>query len=416
MPRGGALGLVVVLGLFGWAMLALFETRFDVGDSFARGSSLRSDALGTRAIYEAVSEALPKQVSRHRGRSGVLAKATDATIIVSQLQLSYLIIKRQPLITELTEAVRGGARLVVTLDDAEGQVCRKTYCNEETRSRCHPLRADQQDVSKSSLPSSAPSAPSAPTPKVGPGPAEPSPVPSIDSTCEDAALGLWGFEVGGRKSLPTIQAERSASAPGNLPRQLPWTSPAKFIELDSAFRVIYSGDEGALIVERSLGKGSLVLMNEGYLLSNEAQRLVRKPEFVIWLLGNQSRVIFEESHLGVLEQRGIMSLVRDLKLEGVLWGAVLLFGLYVWKVTSPLSRRLEARLRLSSLNEDSSSTLLALLRRSMSPKAAMTACVEEARQSGLSVVVTRAAHTKLVANAETFNQIFCADQERPPPR
>jgi hypothetical protein len=267
------------------------------------------------------------------------------------------------------------------------------------------MSAPSSSAPSSSAPSSAPLLPNPPVV------ASAGPVP-VDSSCHDAALGLWGFEVGGRKSLPTTQAERAPGAKENLPLRLPWLSPAKFIELDPAFRVIYKGDDGALVVERSLGKGSVVLMNEGYLLSNEAQRLVPKAEFVLWLLGDKSKVIFEESHLGVHEQRGIMSLVRELKLEGILWGGLLLFALYVWKAVSPLSRRLEGRTLRTSPHEISPSTLLALLRRSMGPKAALAACVEEARQARLSQVVERAAQTKIVASADTFNHLFCSDQER----
>lgn len=418
MARRASITLIIILAWFGWAMLSLFRTRFEVGDVYPRGSSLRSDALGTRALHDAISEAYGARVSRHRGRSGKLGKQTDATIIVNQIQLSRLLVKGEPLVTELTEAVLGGARLIVTLDDAQGRLCRKKYCNEEIPSVCGPRDGGATPVA--ALAPSASSQPVAPSTRARP--ETHLPEPAARKTCEDAALGLWGFEVGGRKSLPTTQAERSPLAQALLPPQIPWLSPAHFIELDPAYRVVYRGDpselgEGpALVVERKLGKGTLVLLNEGYLLSNEAMRLSRKTDFIVWLLGDMPQVIFEESHLGVFEQRGIRSLISDLKLEGALWGGLLLFLLYVWKVSTPLSRQLSRPAPSTAHAERGTSTLLTLLRRRLRPKDALEACIEEAGLAQSNHPALGTHRSKHEAPVATFNLLFCSDPERPKSR
>jgi hypothetical protein len=214
-------------------------------------------------------------------------------------------------------------------------------------------------------------------------------------------------------TMPTTIAERAEAAPTQLPLQLPWHSPAKFIELAPEFKTLYERAGGALVVERSFGKGSLVLLGETYLLSNEAQRRDRFPELLLWLVGDKSRVIFEESHLGVVEPRGIVSLLRDLGLHGFLVGCLVFASMLAWQRMRPLSRRSERRPTLVGNQVVSDSTVLALLRRSMNPNRAFAACVEEAKHAKLVSIVERAEHGNWQPTASDFNRIFCPEQERP---
>jgi hypothetical protein len=368
-------------------MLELFEARFESGDLYPGGSSFRSDALGTRALYDAIAEALPKTVSRHRGRSGQLSNASDATIIVTQLSLSRLIIKQDRLVRELTEAAQHGARVVVTLDDRQTQSCRMTYCNEDKKTRCHGIVPNENPGDTSTQ--------------------------AKEQSCNDAALGLWGFEIGGTLSKRSNAVELTKSVVPRLPQRLPWHNPAKFIELVPEFRTVYARGDDAVVIERSLGKGSLVLLTEGYLLTNEAQREARFTDFVVWLIGQKTRVIFEESHLGVTEPRGIMTLVRELRLQGFLAGCLLLFGLFVWQRLRPLSRQMPERRRVIRKTTIADSTLLSLLRLRMTPKQAMVACVEEAKHQKFTGIVERATVDKLTPSVEGFNRVFCSKRERP---
>lgn len=378
--------LALILALFAWGIGRLFEARFAAGDLFPVGSSLRSDALGVRAIHDAFGEALAKNVTRSRGRRGQLAAASDATIFVHQLSFAHLARKGDPLIQELTEAARQGARVVITLDDSETRVCRQTYCNEKVPTRCL-----------------LPASPEAPPPTGA----------TQDHSCGDAALGLWGFEVGGTQGDPRNPAQRGEAAAERLPGTLPWHSPAKFIDLHGDYRVIYERKGNPLLVERPLGKGSLVLMGEGYLLSNEAQRKDRAPELLLWLVGDHPRIIFEESHLGISEPRGILSLVKELRLQGFLVGCLLFAALFAWQRVRPLALRAEQRRPLVGNLAIGESTLLSLLRRSLTPKQALLACVEEAKQAKLHSILERATEGYLQPSAQGFNRIFCPEQGKP---
>lgn len=383
----GRILITLVLGVFVWGMLALFEARFESGDLYPKGSSLRSDALGTRAIADAIAEALPTKVSRHRGRVGRLRTASDATIIVAQLPLVRLVVKRDPLVSELTDAARSGARVVVALDDFESQSCKMSYCNEDKKSRCVdpaarvPVRAGESKAS--------------------------------DVSCSDAALGLWGFEVGGTPSVKSGLVERASTAENWLPARLPWYSPAKFIDLDPEYRTLYARGNDAVLVERRLGKGSLVLMSAGYLLSNEAQREDRHAELLTWLIGDKSRVIFEESHLGVKEPRGIMTLIRELGLEGIVIGGILLFGLFAWQRLRPLSRRVVPNSNHIKFANATNSTMHSLLHLRMTKAQAMNACLEEAKHMKLARIVERSNEAPLKPTVDRFNRVFVSEQERP---
>jgi len=415
MFRRGPLVLLVTLALFGWAMLELFQNRFESGDLYPMGSSYRSDALGTRAIADAISEGLPRDVERYRGRKGQLAKATNATILVSQLSFWQLVAKKDPLIEELTQAAIGGARVIVALSDRESATCRKTYCNEESPTRCHanPSQLELADSKVKPQSSAKPQPSEAPVPAVAPaGSRVPVKEAEADYGCGDAALGTWGFDIGGTRDLKVFAATLQTQKPSKLPKAAPLHSPAKFIQLSPEFEIIYARGNDPVIIERSLGKGSLVLMSEGYLLSNEAQRDARFPELLLWLLGANSRVIFEESHLGVMEPRGVMTLMRELKLQGFLIGVSVFALLFAWQRLKPLSpHKLRRRAKIGNQSVGDS-TLLALLRRSLTPKLALHACIEEAKLAKIGAVVEGASRAKSAANVEGFNRVFCSEQER----
>src|SRR3954471_1262081 len=49
--------LLLVVAGFGYGLKLLFEARFEAGDIYPEYSSLRSDPLGSKALYESLGEA-----------------------------------------------------------------------------------------------------------------------------------------------------------------------------------------------------------------------------------------------------------------------------------------------------------------------------------------------------------------------
>jgi hypothetical protein len=79
-----------------------------------------------------------------------------------------------------------------------------------------------------------------------------------------------------------------------------------------------------------------VLATDSYLVSNEGLWRDSQPELLSWLIGPYASIVFDETHLGIREAPGVMSLVRQYHLEGILAGTILLAGLLIWKSMTSL--------------------------------------------------------------------------------
>ena len=140
------------------------------------------------------------------------------------------------------------------------------------------------------------------------------------------------------------------------------------------------------MMDRSWGKGSIVLCSDSYLVSNEAMQEQRHPELLAWLIGPSSRVIFDETHLGVAERPGVMTLIRRYRLAGVLGALAIVAGLFIWKNGASLVPKRDVREIVdlaSPEGHDVTAGLSNLLRRSIAPGQVTAVCVAEwTRSSG----------------------------------
>ncbi len=85
------------------------------------------------------------------------------------------------------------------------------------------------------------------------------------------------------------------------------------------------------MIERRLGKGSLVLCADSFFISNEALRSERQPQLLVWLLGHNSKIIFDEAHFGNYKQPSVAALLRHYRFHRVLWVLAVMALLFVWK-------------------------------------------------------------------------------------
>ena len=88
-----------------------------------------------------------------------------------------------------------------------------------------------------------------------------------------------------------------------------------------------------MIVARPFGVrgGELILCGDSYFLSNEALRAEPHPPLLAALVGPARRVVFDESHLGISEHPGVVTLARRYRLQGALGALGLLAALFVWR-------------------------------------------------------------------------------------
>ena len=122
------------------------------------------------------------------------------------------------------------------------------------------------------------------------------------------------------------------------PAALSWHSLADFDLASGAARAagwtaLYECDARQVIAARPFGDrgGELILATDSYFLSNEGLRAEPHPALLAGLVGPCQRVIFDENHLGLREQAGLMTLARRYRLQGAMGALGLLALLFVWR-------------------------------------------------------------------------------------
>jgi hypothetical protein len=391
--------LVVVATGFAYGVVALIAARFGAGDVYPAGSTLRADPLGEKALFEALADTRSLRVERFHGPARALSSLGDATLVFAETGLADLLANESTLEGPADRAARHGARLVVLFSDADAASCKEEYCRWKKRPTCRDALAPSEGV------------------KLRKGKA---------LECDDArtAFGKWGFSVRGRREPKGPQSEPArldpdfAAAP--LPSTIDFRVPAYFGDLDPAFHVVYRSGDRPVVVERSLGEGSLVLVASSFLTSNEGLRVSPSPALLAWLVGQHRHVVFDETHLGVEHRRGIVALARQHGLGGFFAGALALGLLFVWRsrsswIPAPAPARDGRRPSVSR-----SDGIAPLLRRAVPETELLAVCVAEAealaiRVKGAPVTLAKVGsrdHPGARDVVRTFNDIQHTLQER----
>jgi len=313
---GGLLTLIFILGIG-----RLFILRFKTGDIYPVYSTLRSDPLGTRVFYESILYTGRIAVTRHFSALKNIQPDPPVTVFYLGVSASFFDLHSPELIPSLYGLAAGGARLVLTLNSQKETACNS--CSEEDISK-------QEDADTRSEKDPSESAPQKDSARRA----------SDDSggVALETLNSRWGVTVTYDRSL-----EKSGRvylnpvyAGSGLPNVISRHSAYYFDDLSSDWRVIYRTDERPVVIEKSLGRGEIVLLADTFWASNEALRDERHPGLLAWLAGPHPRAVFDESHLGLREQPGVVALARRNRLHWPLMGIILLALLFVWKNAVPL--------------------------------------------------------------------------------
>jgi hypothetical protein len=164
-----------------------------------------------------------------------------------------------------------------------------------------------------------------------------------------------------------------------LPEKITVHQNIAFHTTTPEWEAVYSSGNRPVILERRMGKGSIVLLSESYLFSNEAISSARQTAIIAWLLGESREIIFDEFHLGVAEQGGIVSLARSFGLYPLIASLLLLALLHLWNVSVPLvaAQPPEMSARSGLHQRDSFSGLVNLLKRSVPEKDLVQTCLSQ---------------------------------------
>src|SRR5579884_2991596 len=326
--------LLVALLAIGFiaGIVKLFTSRFESGEVYPAYSTYRRDPLGARALYESLAMQRGISVTRNTlPLDGVHARG--ATVFLLGVYPGRL---NGEMAADLDRLAGEGARLVIAFPP-EWRQPEKLAASEQTIA---PKRANDKK-------------------------------PAHDEPSFEQKLG---FSL--RREQSTMEEFREQFAGnGDLPRH----TALWFDHLAPQWTVLQTWHDHPVAIERPWKTGSIALVAESWMLSNDG--LAREPDAgaVARLVGPNHTIVFDESHLGIVESGSVAGLVRRYHLEGAVLALLALAALFIWKNAVPFPPRSTAthddgaRLRGASAAEG----LVCLLSRSIPAKQLARVCASE---------------------------------------
>ena len=340
--------LGVAIG-FVCGVVRLFQLRFEAGDIYPPYSTLRTDPLGCKALYQGLSELRGLSVGRNYVRFRKLTAGRGTTLF------------------HLGALPHSGSL------DIHGESSTQPASGPTT----HPAKRDE-DVLEKFIASGGRLVISL-SPRKG---------WSASDAHDPHGSSFLGLDIR-EDSKPVRHGEGGLVARRNIEGAgedaLPWHTTLYFAELSPAWRKVYLRDDKPVIIEKDLGAGTIVVCSDSYLFSNEAMRNDRYPMLLAWLVGRSGEVLFDETHLGVVRRGGIAALGREYNLAGLFFVLVFLGGLFIWKNSFSFLPRDEEQDDRSGgevvSGRSSASGLFNLLRRSIPRRNVLGICLREWQRS-----------------------------------
>jgi len=304
---------VLFSALFFLGLGHLFMLRFQTGDIYPPYSSLRADPLGTMALYESLANTGSVQVHRHYESVSRIQSGHDLTLFYLGSPAASFFSETHHQSDALDKQLRRlaitGARVVMSF----------TLPKRTSKPEKNVPKDDADDADNPKQPCAEIKQPDD---------------ASILEQLQNVALK---YDSQLEKSPGAVLTP--AYLTSGLPHsdKIPWHS-AWYFDVDaSSWKAIYSINNRPVMIEHPFGHGTIILLTDTFLLSNEALRSKRHPHFLAWLMGANSQAVFDEAHLGMRKKPGVVALARQNRLHWPIGGIILLALLFIWKNAMPLT-------------------------------------------------------------------------------
>jgi hypothetical protein len=132
-----------------------------------------------------------------------------------------------------------------------------------------------------------------------------------------------------------------------------------------------------VVVEKAFGKGSIVLVAGGRMFSNESVADARQTQLLTQIIGAHARILFDESHFGIVESGSVVALARRFRLHGLALGLAIITVLFIWKNASSFPPVASAPRDEKVFGRTSVAGLVTLLHRHVAPDRLAAACWQE---------------------------------------
>lgn len=308
------------------SLLALYQLlvlQYESGDAYPPYSSFRADPLGTLALYDALGSLPETTTDRNLTKLKRAGLPPDATFLFAGAAYNDDSVSDLEFLEAFATA---GGRLVILFQPYSSE---PLFPGED-------LSDDSDEDDSGSETEEASDDP--PDEENSPGIIEVL-APRMDVS------ERWGFQYGFERlnreeeEHSGDRVDRGETAAASLPQTLPWHSGVYFADLIEDWDVVYVRDDRPVVIQRAWGEGRIVLATDNFLVTNEAMLDERAPEYLTWLVGTSPTVIFDESHLGVVQTTGLMGLLMHYRLVPVLLVCILLALLFIWRSAASLVPR-----------------------------------------------------------------------------
>ena len=379
--------LTLLLLFFAVGVAHLFVLRFESGDVYPAYSSLRSDPLGTRALYESLENMDSLSVDRNFHLLKSLTFEPQTTFFYLGASAGEFNRVPEEMVAVFDRLTRSGGRLVLTFlpvtQTDEPKALDKALPQEDTaKDKAEPsTRGDSRKKQPGDKGNST--SPSGGKPKSQPTDGQPS-SKGRGRAHQVSIREHWGIGAAFKEILPVKDdkhlAVEATSKRRDLPQVISWHTNLYFELFDVAWNTLYSYEGLPLIVERPFGKGSILVCADSYFLSNEALWSERHPRLLAWLIGAHSKIIFDEAHFGIYKQPSVAQLIRHYRFQWFFAALAVLALLFVWKsaayfVPPPAEDGLSGAEVASE--KDYTQGLIALLRRNIAGSQILRVCAGE---------------------------------------
>ena len=384
--------MAVVVIAFIAGLAHLFMLRFERGDIYPAYSTLRSDPLGTRALYKSAENLNVFSITRnylplnqvefnHRTSFFYLGiHASDSESVPDYVSNAF---------DDLTDK---NGRLIVSFYPTGEKIARKEKDTEADKIAKEsgkpepdpsPDPSDDKKNEPGRLEDSTSNSEDTDEKKDG---QDPSDADHLNDKLNDKSVSLkehWGVVTDYAEDPELISRAQLAVDyySWEMPRSISWHSTLYFTDLTDEWRVVYACNKQPVIIERPFRNGSIILSADSYYLSNEALWAERYPGLLAWIMGTNNELVFDEAHLGINQTQGVAGLIRKHDLHWFFFGIVILGIMFIWKNSAhfipPPPDGHDINRDKTVSKRDSLQGLISLLRRNISAGEILKTCLEE---------------------------------------
>jgi hypothetical protein len=360
-----SLFFLVVAAAFIFGVVNLFHIRFQSGDIYPVYSSLRSDPLGTKVMFEGLNHIRGVSTVRNYNPLHKIRHDPETTYLFLGMQTGDFNTFNKKDAEKLEAIVSEGGRIVMTFLPGRKSDMKCSTSKEES---CNTIPEDEQDTADNDEePYDRPD-----------GHDNDGPVSYVDLAEQ------WGvaieFHDPPAKSDECSQSESVLATDSyDLPDTISWHSRSYFRTTDSEWNKIYTVEGRPVLIERNFSHGKIILSSDSYFASNEAMLKERHPDLLSWIAGENRMLLFDETHLGIIEQPNLASLARKYRLHGLFAALLFLAILFIWKNSTsfiPPDKNL-AEGNIQNGSKDYLSGLVNLLRRNIKSGDIVDVCFHE---------------------------------------